>query len=999
MTRGLLRSLVAVLAVVNLLASEQHGQVTFGGLPVPGATVTATQDGKKFTTVTDQQGAYSFPDLPDGMWKIQVDMLGFDTAKGEIAAGPGASPATWELKMLPLDQIHAEAQPLAPPPKPVAAPEPAAGAEAKKPAAAATSEAEPARDELAQRASDGVLVNGSVNNGASSPFALFPAFGNNRNGGRSLYNGGLGIFEDNAIWDARQFSFTGQNTPKYPYNHFSASAYFGGPLRIPHLLRRGPNFFVGYQWTRNRNDSVGTALMPTLAQREGDVSPSIVIPKSQISPQALALLSLYPLPNFAFPGAYNYQVPLVGVTHQDSLQSRLTQSINRNNQVYGNFAFQSTRQGNPNVFGFLDTSDSLGLNTSANWFHRLGQGFFVTFGYQFSRSSVNLTPFFENRQNVSAAAGIAGNDQNPLDWGPPSLNFISIQGLSDGLQSTTHNETNAVSASFFKNRGRHNWQFGGDFKRQQFNSLGQQNGRGSFTFTGAATGSDFADFLLGVPDAASVAFGNADKYFRGSLYDAFVSDDWKISSAFTLNAGMRWEYGSPLTELYGRLVNLDVAPGFANEASVVASSPIGGLTGQHYPDSLIHPDKRAFEPKVAIAWRPLPASSLVVRAGYGVYYDTSVYQTLATQMAQQFPLSKSLSVQNTPANPLTLANGFNASPATTPDTFGIDPNFRPGYVQTWQLSVQRDLPGSLQLLATYLGIKGTHGTQEFLPNTYPAGFTNPCPLCPAGYEYVTSNGNSTREAGQIQLRRRLHSGFTASVQYTFAKAIDDDAVLGGPGASGGAPSSVAPGAAAPSAPRNLVVAQNWLDLSAERSLSSFDQRHLVTVMLQYTTGMGIAGGTLLNGWRGALFKGWMFTSNINAGTGLPLTPQYLAPEQGTGVVGPLRPNYTGASLYNAPAGLSLNPAAYSAPLSGQYGDAGRDSITGPAQFSLNASAGRTFRLSDRLSGDLRIDSTNPLNHVTYTSWNTTFGSAQFGLPPPGAANGMRSLIVGFIVRF
>jgi hypothetical protein len=999
-TRGLLRSLVAVLAVVNLLASEQHGQVTFGGLPVPGATVTATQDGKKFTTVTDPQGAYSFPDLADGMWNIQVDMLGFDTAKGEITAGPGATAPTWELKRLALDQIHAEAQPLAPPPKPVAAPEPAAGAEAKKPAAAATtSEAEPARDELAQRASDGVLVNGSVNNGASSPFALFPAFGNNRNGGRSLYNGGLGIFEDNAIWDARQFSFTGQNTPKYPYDHFTASAYFGGPLRIPHLLRNGPNFFVGYQWTRNRSDSVGTALMPTSEQREGDVSPSLVIPKSQISPQALALLSLYPLPNFASGGAYNYQVPLVGVTHQDSLQSRLNQSINRNNQVYGTFAFQSTRQANPNVFGFLDTSNSLGLNTSANWFHRLGQGFFVTFGYQFSRSSVDLTPFFENRQNVSAAAGIGGNDQNPLDWGPPSLNFVSIQALSDGLQSTTHNETNAVSASFFKNRGRHNLQFGGDFKKQQFNSLGQQNGRGTFTFTGAATGSDFGDFLLGVPDAASIAFGNADKYFRDSLYDAFFTDDWKISSAFTLNAGMRWEYGSPITELYGRLVNLDVVPGFANEAPVLASSPIGVLTGQRYPDSLIHPDKRAFEPKVAIAWRPLPASSLVVRAGYGVYYDTSVYQTLATQMAQQFPLSKSLSVQNTPANPLTLANGFNASPATTPDTFGIDPNFRPGYVQTWQLSVQRDLPGSLQVMATYLGIKGTHGTQEFLPNTYPAGFTNPCPLCPAGYEYVTSNGNSTREAGQIQLRRRLHSGFTASVQYTFAKAIDDDAVLGGPGASGGAPSSVAPGAAAPSAPRNLVVAQNWLDLSAERSLSSFDQRHLVAVMLQYTTGMGIAGGTLLNGWRGALFKGWMFTSNINAGTGLPLTPVYLAPEQGTGVVGPLRPNYTGASVYNAGPGLSLNPAAYSAPLPGEYGDAGRNSITGPAQFSLNASAGRTFRLNDRLSGDLRIDSTNPLNHVTYTSWNTTFGSAQFGLPPPGAANAMRSLIVGFIVRF
>ena len=103
------------------------------------------------------------------------------------------------------------------------------------------------------------------------------------------------------------------------------------------------------------------------------------------------------------------------------------------------------------------------------------------------------------------------------------------------------------------------------------------------------------------------------------------------------------------------------------------------------------------------------------------------------------------------------------------------------------------------------------------------------------------------------------------------------------------------------------------------------------------------------------------------------------------------------SVYAAPPGLSLNPAAYSAPLPGQYGDAGRDSITGPSQFTVSASAGRTFRLSDRLSGDLRIDSTNPINHVTFPGWNTTFGSAQFGLP--AAANNMRSLTTGFIVRF
>jgi trimeric autotransporter adhesin len=1010
MTRRLLRSLVAVgLVVFNLFASEQHGTVTFGGLPVPGATVTASQGDKKITAVTDPQGAYSFPDLADGVWTMQVDMLGFSTLKNDVTVGKDAQPSTWELKMLSLDQIHAEAQlatpPPPPPPPPAETPKPAAGAK--------TNEAEPPRDEMAQRAEDGLLINGSVNNGAASPFALFPAFGNNRNGSRSLYNGGLGLFVDNSIWDARQFSITGQDTPKPGYNHFTGTAYFGGPLKIPHLIRNGPNFFVNYTWTRNRNDTIGTALMPTEAQRAGDLSGVLtpivnpftgtpfagnIIPKSLISTQATNLLNLYPLPNFAGSGAYNYQVPLVGDTHQDSLNSRWNKTIDRKNSVFGNFAFQDTRQATPNVFGFLDTTDSFGLTTNANWFHRFAQGLFGTFQYQFSRASMNLVPYFENRQNVSGAAGIAGNDQNPLDWGPPTLSFVSIAGLTDSLQATNHNETGAVSASFFWNRGRHNFQFGGDYKKQEFNVLGQQNGRGSFTFTGAATGSDLGDFLLGVPDAASVAFGNADKYFRDSLYDAFFNDDWRISSSFTLNAGVRWEYGAPITELYGRLVNLDVLPGFQNEAPVVASDPIGSLTGQHYPDSLINPDKRAFQPRVGIAWRPLPASSLVIRAGYGVYYDTSVYQTLATQMSQQYPLSKSLTVQNTPTNPLTLANGFNAPPATTPNTFGIDPNFRPGYAQNWNVSVQRDLPGSLVMTATYIGIKGTHGTQEFLPNTYPAEAPNPCPACPAGYEYVTSNGNSTREAGSIQLRRRLHSGFTASVLYTYAKAIDDDAVLGGAGAAASTPvASVTPGAASPSTRGNLAVAQNWLDLSAERSLSSFDQRNLLSSTIQYTTGMGLAGGTLLNGWRGTLFKGWMFTATISAGSGLPLTPTYLSTVEGTGITTALRPEYTGAPLYDAPPGLHLNPGAYAAPPSGEFGNAGRNSIEGPVQFVLNASAGRTFRLSDRLSGDLRIDSTNPINHVTYPSWNTTFGSPQFGLPI--TANGMRALTTGFIVRF
>ena len=224
-----------------------------------------------------------------------------------------------------------------------------------------------------------------------------------------------------------------------------------------------------------------------------------------------------------------------------------------------------------------------------------------------------------------------------------------------------------------------------------------------------------ADFLIGVPDTSAIAFGNADKYFREPVYSLNFNDDWRIMPILTINAGVRWDYSAPISELYGRLVNLDVAKGFTAVAPVVGSSPVGSLTGNHLPSSLIQPEKKMIEPRIGISWRPIPASTVVIRAGYGIYPDTSVYQNIVLQMAQQSPLSKSQTVQNNSACPLTLANGFNPCSSVTSENFGIDPNFRIGYAQSWQVSVQRDMPFAIQLTATYTGIKGTHGPQEFRP--------------------------------------------------------------------------------------------------------------------------------------------------------------------------------------------------------------------------------------------------------------------------------------------
>ncbi|HYV30140.1 MAG TPA: carboxypeptidase-like regulatory domain-containing protein, partial [Candidatus Binatia bacterium] len=211
---------MTVLVYILLVITEYRGQVVFNGVPVPGATVTVTQGEKKFTAITDSMGAYVFPDLPEGTWAIEIEMQGFVPLKGDT------STSTWELKMLPVEEIRAESahnEPAAPAPAPAAAaantsatraPVGAArrqsgfqqteviesnngnnGSPAPQPGAPgpASAFANVSQDELNQRAADGLLINGSVNNGAASPFGQSAGFGNNRRGVRPLYTGGIGV--------------------------------------------------------------------------------------------------------------------------------------------------------------------------------------------------------------------------------------------------------------------------------------------------------------------------------------------------------------------------------------------------------------------------------------------------------------------------------------------------------------------------------------------------------------------------------------------------------------------------------------------------------------------------------------------------------------------------------------------------------------------------------------------------------------------------------------
>lgn len=1001
---GLALAVLLFICTIVLNAAEHAGQVTFAGVPVPGATITAIQGDKTITTVSDNEGRYRLGDI-DGAWTVRVEMVGFAAATKEITAG--AEPAVWELTLLSFDEISKNRElqrAIVTEATPAAATTPAAAAAnrpAAAPAAANTETPPPTAPADPNLANDGFLVNGSVNNGAASPFAQSAAFGNNRRGPRSLYTGGIGAVLGSSAFDARPYSFTSTPAPQPSYTDLQILGTFGGPLQIPGLFRRGPNMFVGYQRFNDNQTSTQSALVPTALERDGDFSQSVDrlgrpvqivnpatglpyennrIPTGEISSQAAALLNLYPDPNVNTGERFNYQAPILTASHTDNVQVRGTQTVKQRHTLGGTFAYSRTVADTTGLFGFTDRSRTSGLDAGFNWSYRFSQQTSMRARYQVVHSSFDATPFFANRINVSGEAGITGNDQTPNNWGPPALSFASgIASPSTAQYAANDNLMQYVSADVLRTRGRHSITVGGGFRRSHYDVISQQDPRGTFGFTGALTGHDLADFMIGLPQTSSIAFGNREKLLRWWSYELFFNDDWRVSPALTVNAGLRWEFDTPMTEARGRLANLDVAPDFTAATTVTPENPQGTTTGQVYPSSMMNADYGGIQPRLGIAWRPLAGSSLVVRAGYGIYRNNSAYQSIALLLAQQPPFSKALSVASTPENPLTLADGFSGDGGSGLSTFAVDPRFRVSFSQNWQASAQRDFPASLTMIVTYLGTRGNRLIQEFLPNTDAPGAAQTCFTCPVGFVYLTSDGTSLRNAIQVEVRRRLRAGLTSTFRYTLAKATDNAASFSGATLSGGS------------------IAQDWRDLEAERGPSSFDQRHAFTAQVQYTTGVGVTGGALLTGTTGALVKNWTFTAAMTGGSGTPVTPVYFTSLAGTGVTGSVRASTTIADPENIPDGAYANPLAFRAPLSGEWGNAGRNSIVGPPQFGLNASISRTFLFGNRLNFDWRLDITNLLNLVTYSAINTSVESTQFGLPI--RANQMRKIQSTMRLRF
>jgi hypothetical protein len=867
----------------------------------------------------------------------------------------------------------------------------------------------------------GIMISGPGGMGGGGG-RVFRGFNINQPHGSIFYSFG------NSALNAAPYSLNGapSDKPDYGSNRFGAT--IGGPLKIPKLFDAGQNtfFFFNMFGTRASTPYDVYSTVPTLLQRSGDFSqtttssganvqifnPSTGLPFagnkiSAIDPSAAALLQFIPVPNQN--GVQNY--------HFSS--SAETDSTNIAFRVMHNFGPQQTNQRRRGPFGRNGINFGLNYSTSSGDllrpFATIGgktqsHGLNANAGYTISRgrltnvlrasfnqSRTSTNNLFAGITNVAGLAGITGVSQNPADWGVPNLSFSDYQSLNDVTPLSQRDNTFQITDMIIWSRGKHNVRMGGDYRRMTTVLRNNTNPRGSFTFTGFATaerdangnivpgtGYDFADFLLGFAQQTSIQYSPNQYSFAANGWDLFVNDDWRLGASLTLDLGLRYEYVGPYTEAHGQLATLDVAPGFTAAVPVCATPSVpagtclfdqGPYTGP-LPPSLVHPDRNNFAPRIGIAWKPF--SKTVLRAGYGINYNTGQYRSIVQQLAFQPPFSFTQTNIGTLADPLTLANGFPATTTQVTNNYAVDPNYRLGYVQMWNVNIQREIGWGAVLNVGYIGSKGTALDMVRAPNRGPDG------LLISGVQpflWESSEGSSILHAGSVRVRKRLQKGISIGGTYTFSKSIDNASSIGG---------------------GIVVVAQNDLDLAAERGLSSFDQRHRFTgdYIIDLPFGEGrhwlTRGGPLARA-----FGDWEWSGSFTIASGTPFTARVLGnfADVARGTNGTLRADWNGEpiQLSDPTLGEWFNTAAFTVPPTGQFGSAGRNTIIGPGTILFNMSLSKTFPMKDMMGFEVRADANNIFNTPQFTGIDTVVNSPTFGRVISVGA--MRTITLSMRYRF
>ena len=776
--------------------------------------------------------------------------------------------------------------------------------------------------------------------------------------GSNQLHGALYEFLRNSALDARNF-FDFGSIPGFERNEFGGS--LGGPIRKDKTF-----VFGNYEGFRQRLSLSDVTLVPDNNARLGYVGGNYIGVSAAVAP----LLSLWPVQNGPELGSgigEAYSHPLQTI-REDFGTTRVDQNFSDKDTLAAVYTVDDSADNTPSANPLsLDFETLREQVASVEETHVFSPAALNTLRAGFSRASY----FFTGTTPVDLPGWVTGDPIGAIviGGGTASNGASQITGAGTNAGSNLTAARNLFTGEdrVSLTRGKHRLEFGAWVQRIQNNDRLAQDQYGQASF-GSLT-----SFLQGNVSTFTAVPTSTPLGWRSVEAAEYVQDTIQLRRNLEISVGFRVEHSNGMNEAHGRAANY-----LFNADGVIETQPNVGSSVFTVNNAKFLP-----EPRAGLAWSPFGDRKTVIHAGFGMFY--AQLDALSYRLDQNAPFNTTVTLKNISAAGLHISPGSALPAGALVSPSGIQPDAKIPAVESYTLKIEREITPSLAVGA---GFVGSHGYHEILSLDANLPATTVCPAapCPASLAAGTlynpsgaplanpavantttwwSDGNSSYNALQIDVTRRFRSGLQFRGVYTFAKSLDDGTAWN---------SSV--GANAPGFV--MYPANPRLDWG----LSTYDVRQAAVINATYNLPIARRARGLTR----ALAAGWTLGGIATLQSGLPFTPQLgFNPSNDGDSRNPVRPSWNPA--FQGPVVLGgpneyFNPAAFSVPASGTYGNVGRDTLIGPGIATVDLSAMKNAVLSEKLRLQFRAEFFNLLNHANFGTPNTVvYTSATSGISP------------------
>ena len=857
--------------------------------------------------------------------------------------------------------------------------------------------------------------------------------------GTNDWHGSAFDYLRNTALNARDFFDLASVGPQQPFHLNQFGGSFGGPIKHDKTF-----FFVDYEGVRETGAESSTSCVPTAADITNNT------PAGGINPVIQNLLNAkgvaWPAPNL--PGScitqttdaiqqsqvpYNTILSTPFSNRVDNAIVKIDQEFNKNNMLTGRYYIGDSTQlfplaltgggALPNYSTRVPTrvqlislsyvsvlSPAIVSETRLGW-NRFAEGFFAQ-DSTFDPYSIGL--------DVTGPG--TPNNGNPYNFGLPAIDVAGFPQLgSDKADPRQRVDTNwHFMDNISWKSGKHDIKFGYEFRRTSISQIFNRSFRGKLGFT------DLSAFLQGVPETSPFeslqGTGDTNRNTFENSHAFYLQDSYRLSRRVTLNLGLRYDYFGIIQEKHDMFTNVDPTTGDV--------FPVG-------QGRLYQPDYKNWAPRFSVAWDVTGKGKTVVRAGFGIFYDSYSQDMFMGHLpfsslfdpgpaysglpgVGQISLATPSVDSSGNALPLALQQPVFTSFSPMADAFGVDPHIRTPYMENYNLNLQQQLTRKVVLQVGYVGSQG-HKLLNFIDINQPsaaqiwaadcAGVTGvtsgqPCPtgtindfgvprrLTGSNITYIYWEGSaasSNYNSLQTTLRVDNWHGLTSGLSYTWSHSIDT--------ASDG--EDYVPNAAQPTDSTNP---------SSNRGNSNFDVRNRLSWNFNYE--FPNRKGSLQK-----LTNGWGLDSIVTVQSGAPFSMILESDDyDGAGtdfpkpdIVGPIKYNYSDPthfldlSSFAAPCtplpgfnGFANGPEGC-VPGTRHFGDEGRNSLIGPAFHQMDFSIFKKTSITERLKMELRFEAYNLFNHPNFASplWPNFLSDPTLGTAPPFGF-GTNGRLTGFL---